>query len=114
MRQLDHPNVLKYYDYFLDYDLKNENASVAIVTDFCSVSFSTCQNKSVTRYSLSLFKILYLIFKQGTIKTHIKKKIESNEKIEIDLIEKWSFEMFNTLEYLHFQKKIIHRDIKPE
>lgn len=37
LRKLEHPLVLKYYEYFLEYDEMSEQGSLAIVTEYCSV-----------------------------------------------------------------------------
>ena len=40
LRHLDNPLVLKYYEYFLEYDESSEQASLAILTEYCPVGYS--------------------------------------------------------------------------
>ena len=48
----------------------------------------------------------------------MRKFIDEHKKekkpIEADIIFKWMHQLFNGLKYLHFKKKIVHKDLKPE
>jgi serine/threonine protein kinase len=38
IKKLNHPNLVKYYEYFYDDDVITEKSLVAIVTEFCEVN----------------------------------------------------------------------------
>lgn len=46
LRVLNHPLILKFYEYFLEYDPRTEKSYLAIVTDYCSVSNCYCDFKT--------------------------------------------------------------------
>ena len=99
--QLDHPNIMKYYECF------QYSNHLCIVSEFCEVR----PFHKVTR--LKMFFILkFNIFIKKTLtnvlQTHLINKTRPSEQLIIE----WFYKLSQGLNYLH-DRDIIHRDIKP-
>ena len=84
LKQLDHENIIKYFDHF-DEKL-HDSEYLCIICEYC-------ENRD--------------------LRIQINEAIKSNTPFDEMKILKWSLEATKGLTYLH-SKKIIHRDIKPE
>ena len=84
LKQLDHENIIKYFDHF-DEKL-HDSEYLCIICEYC-------ENRD--------------------LRIQINEAINSNKPFDEMKILKWSLEATNGLTYLH-SNKIIHRDIKPE
>jgi serine/threonine protein kinase len=52
--------------------------------------------------------------KDGNLDEVIGRKRAINEKFSKDEIRNWAIQLLEGLKYLHSDRKIIHRDIKPQ
>ena len=50
----------------------------------------------------------------NNLDTYIKKEIKNKNKISQNFIWKVAYQVLNALKYLHIEKKMVHKDIKPE
>jgi serine/threonine protein kinase len=92
LKNLDHPHVIKLYDWFLDI------------------------GKIPMSYNNRLSRSIYLVMEQaseGDLYWYIKDKNKNGEEITLDQQRTILLQILEGLNYLHGQH-IIHRDIKPE
>ena len=58
--------------------------------------------------------MLLKINKKSDLRRFIDEKKKQKKQIETDLIVNWMHQLFCALKFLHFEKKISHKDLKPE
>lgn len=89
--QLDHPNIVKMYDSFRDID------HVYLLLEFCHL-------KSLDQYVNKFNKD-----KKGT---HLKEGEAIPHPLTEEQVRKIMQQLLSALEYLHEEKKVVHRDLK--
>ncbi|KAL9656449.1 hypothetical protein ABK040_005214 [Willaertia magna] len=105
MMMLDHENIVKYYDSFMDSDRRY----YCILMEYCNG-----QNLDVFLKDLSEITItLNNNNNEDNNCNNIDNNNQSFKYLTMDILFSWFLKLLDVLNYLH-QHKVIHRDLKPQ